>query len=154
MSAAQRWQQMEGAFLQSVRDLPDDERERRTREFYQAQNQQVMGIAQQFVQQHALQTHIDNVIKQYGLTEQDKPLILATHPSQMAAVAYQLSQRNAALSDYDRRLQQVTAAQVAGQMANSGAYSMGNGNIQPGTSGAGEIKAGSRDHLRALLGQR
>lgn len=150
----QQYNDQQSAFLASIRDLPDEERERRTKEFYGNQTAQVMQMAQGFVQQTAAERWRDQLAAQYGLDEEDRRILAGAHPSQMEQVAYSLQQRNQKFQQIQNQIQQVTASQVAQQMQNSGAYAGGGGNQSPNGGGANsgqQIEPGSRSHLHALL---
>jgi hypothetical protein len=151
-TSIQQMQQQEQAFLASLRDLPDEDREARIRQFYGHQTGQILQLAQAFVQRQAIQGYLGNVIQRYGLSEQEARRVASVHPSQIEAEAQRIVEDRQRFSELQQQLQKLTASQVAQQMQQSGAYAPGAGNVPPQAAPGGQqVQPGSRQHLLSLL---
>lgn len=157
--AVQAWRQADQQVFAAAREADPDDALRMVHDHYQRKEQFLLGTIQQNKQElhnEQLNAWVDLHIKESGLSESDRQQLLwvgQRDPEAVPAETQRLvNAQNSSRSEIDtlkQKIEQMERAQQANQMRNSGAWDTGGAQPQPVDP---NIKPGSREHLKSLLG--
>jgi hypothetical protein len=156
-AAEQRLQQEEAALEAWAMDQEDPKAAlHQVRNYYRNQNQQILGMAQMFVQHQAQQQYLQEVLGHYGdeLTDEDKQYLATIDPNAVPNIAENLRARNRREREMAQKIQNLESRNQAQQVMQSGAHRMGG--IGTVMTNRGElpshIQKGTKEHLAWELG--
>lgn len=145
------WKAKEDSLLQQTRDYDPEQRIQVMQAFYNEQLQQAIQAGQQAVQMVSTHSFADQVMREHGLTAEDR-ILLGNDPRQMQAIAGRIKAERDQHSRLVAQIERDRRARTAQQTLESGVNRIGGVNGRPVTV-QGDYEKGSMDHLRALMGR-
>lgn len=157
--AAKAWRDEEFRVHAAVQQMDPDQGRVKLAQYYQAREQFILNQRHQEMQQvHTERVHAyaDYAARELGLDDADKTQLVQVglrDGNAMAAEAERLHARrttgNSEVQQLREEIEQLKRGQQANAMRSSGAWQTSSGVPQPVST---EIKPGSADHLKSLLG--
>jgi len=155
--AAQAWKAEEQRMLQQAQQMDDPTEAAR---FVAAQYQARENALVEMVRQRDQQAHVQNLnawvdqnVREHGLTDADRYRLAAVAaqnpdavPQEAARIKAERATPSAEIAALKQQVEQLTRAQAAGQIVQSGAWQTGGANTQPATD-----NPNPRQQLRRLL---
>jgi len=117
-------------------------------QFYREQLGQMQQAAQQAIQAVAAQSFADRVLRDHGLTPDDR-ILLGNDPNQMTAIAARIQAERDQHKKLIDQIERDRRARQAQQTIQSGVNLIGGVNARPVVQA--DYEKGSLDHLRALM---
>jgi hypothetical protein len=147
--AQQAWQQREQQLIEGTKDYDENTRVAIMRQFYNEQINQLAQAGQQAVQMVSVQAYTQDVLRRYGLSDDDR-ILLGNNPNQIEQAAARLRAERDQHRSLVEQIERDRRARQAQETVQAGVNRIGGVGGRP-VPAQGEYEKGSPEHLRALL---
>lgn len=149
--AQQAWRAKESELVQKIQDYDEPTKIAIMQEFYNQRDQQKDQQYQQVLQFVTAQAFAENIMRDYGLSPEDR-VLLGQDPNAMPHIAARIKAERDRYNGLIAQQEKSRRAQQALQTVNNGINQIGGVGARPAPIPDG-IEKGTKEHLRALRQQ-